>query len=250
MGSMVAAGGSACSSSNGSGGPTDAGEDLAVIITDAGHQDRTEVEASGNEEAGEDAGIDADCVPVPVDASFAFVPPNPVRNACTTSQIQTLYDDCWSSTSSTTLCDAFYGDPSNSPCILCMFSKSSATSWGPIVQFPNDLGYPNVGGCIELLTGDAGGCPQLIESYQLCIEDTCYVGCPSANTSAGAAAVQSCQQESRTTTCASETQAEQPCNTGTQYSQCVFADFQSYFLGVGAFFCAAGADGGVDAGGG
>jgi hypothetical protein len=51
------------------------------------------------------------------------------------------------------------------------------------------------------------------------------------------------------TTCAQDWQAAQ-CGQASQYDPCNFVNFQSYFLGVGEFFCAAPVDAGADTGAG
>jgi hypothetical protein len=75
-----------------------------------------------------DAGLDAEpsCTPTSEDAGTGpFVPPRAPRAACTDTQVQTFYADCFGDTAPAGACDAFEGDPGNSPCILCMQTDST-----------------------------------------------------------------------------------------------------------------------------
>jgi len=184
------------------------------------------------------------CAPVQGDGGVPpFVPPNQPQSTCTTTQIQALYDDC--SIGTAAACDAFYGDPANLPCIRCMISNSTDPSWGAVVRFASTATtQANVAGCIALVDGDAGpdGCGAAYQAFIECRQDSCGV-CPSGSTSAGLAAFDLCESQAERTTCMQYAQSGQ-CAQASVYGGCLFASFESQFLGVGAFFCARGNDGG------
>ncbi len=189
-----------------------------------------------------------DCSPLDAGAPPSFVLPRAPKSACTDAQIQALYNDCFTGMSAA--CDAFKGDPDNSPCVLCIESSSSDLVWGPLVEFPNESSQANVGGCIALLDQDAsaGSCGVARQAYDLCRHDSCAATCPNGSTTAGLQAFDQCETLAQTTECAPYALAAQ-CDSSARYTPCLFANFQSYFIGLGRIFCEAGMDAGspVDA---
>jgi hypothetical protein len=199
---------------------------------------------AAQDSAAGDASIDASCAPLDPGAPLPFVPPRAPRSVCTDAQIRAYYSDCFAGTS--TSCDAFKGDPDNSPCVLCIRSSSSDLAWGPIVEFSNDSSQANIGGCIALLDQDAsaGSCAANRQAYDLCRHDSCASTCPNGLTTAGLQAFDDCETQAQTTTCASYALAAQ-CDQAFRYTPCLFADFQAYFIGLGRIFCEAGMDAGA-----
>ncbi len=126
-----------------------------------------------------------------------------------------------------------------------MFSDPTASPWGAIIRYPDGLNTANISGCIDLATGDAGpgSCAYEVQALKACEQGSCGSNCPSAQTTAGYDAYERCSSASNTSTCATQYQAA---GCQTAYTACQFADFESYFLGIGAIFCSAGAS---DAGG-
>jgi hypothetical protein len=194
----------------------------------------------------QDAAIDAGCValPLPLDSGLQFVPPNAPASVCTLTQIEDLYADCWAPGWTKTGCDNFYGDPTNSPCIRCMITPSTAPSWGPVVRFGDNYAFANLGGCLAFLTGDAGDgtCAQTIQFLQQCYETSCSAGCPDDTSAEAGAAIVACHDQARSTTCSAFAPGATSCENDSQNNACVFADFQADFIGIGEIFCAA--DGG------
>jgi hypothetical protein len=168
---------------------------------------------------------------------------------CRLAQIQNLYADCWGSAATTTDCDDFYNDPTNTPCIHCMITQSTAPSWGAIVLFPGTNAFANLGGCLALVTGDSGpgSCAQVVETLQQCEVSSCRVGCPTEDTAEAGAVIVQCRTQSETTTCMGQDQAAVPCENASPNDACGFADFEADFIGVGQVMCAATVDGGADA---
>jgi hypothetical protein len=205
---------------------------------------------AGEGDAGGDGDALSNCMPSGDGAVPPFVPPNQPRSVCTSAQILALYNDCFASGASAA-CDAFYGDPANSPCIRCMLSKPTDPSWGAIVQYATDFtSLPNISGCIALVDQDAGpdGCAAACQALSVCGQNSCANMCPGGGTSAGLAVLDQCALQSQVTICAQYAQAVQ-CAQQPAYDGCVFADFESSFRGLGEFFCAHGSDGGTAEGG-
>lgn len=188
------------------------------------------------------------CVPQAINSSLpALVPPNAPIAACSTAQIQAYFETC--GTGAGSACSDFAGDPTNSPCIKCMTSLSTASSYGPVILFPNDTTFANVAGCIALVDGNrsATGCAAAVQSQIFCRTAACIAACPGGADPAGLAAYTACVNQAETTVCESETQAA-TCTQAPQYAGCIFVDYESEFRGLGAIFCAAQADGGSEAG--
>jgi hypothetical protein len=232
----------------GPGGAPDASVDVAsenvIHYLDAV---ATVPDAVAEEPAEGDASVALNCSPIDAGAPPPFVPPRAPRSACTDAQIQALYSDCFAGTAAA--CDAFKGDPNNSPCVLCMETSSSDLAWGTIVEFPNEAPtQANVGGCIALLDQDAspGSCGVSRQAYDLCRHDSCVATCPNGSTTAGLQAFNQCETLAQTTECAPYALAAQ-CSQSARYTPCLFADFQSYVLGLGRIFCEAGRDAGLPA---
>jgi hypothetical protein len=242
---LVACGGSAVSAVDAGGTKADSGgADVTVeaAVEGGGTQDANGAETDAP------VSTDAGCLPLSVNGTSPFVAPSPPQSVCTLTQIQDLYADCWASSATTTACNAFYGDPSNSPCIRCMITPSSAVTWGAVVVFGDNYGYANLGGCLALLTGNAGpgSCARAVEALQQCEESSCHTGCPTGNSPEAGTILAQCHAEARTSTCSSAEQAVS-CESASQNSGCDFADFQADFIGIGEILCVAATDGGADA---
>jgi hypothetical protein len=181
------------------------------------------------------------CMPRPTDAAVpAFVPPSRPRSVCTPAQIKVYYDACWSATSTRSGCDFFSGDPSNSPCIDCMYVSQGARTYGPIVGYAIES-RPNFAGCVSLVDRDtsAASCGAALQGWDACSERACQDVCTDIGTPQGHAAAVACLRLSSTTTCDAYRQAAQ-CAQDIKYSSCFFVNFESAFRGLGQIFCAAG----------
>jgi hypothetical protein len=200
--------------------------------------------------AGVDSQSPADaCTPMlPDDAGIPpFVPPHPRSNACTPAQLQTMYQACFPP-GSLPACQAFVQDPANTACRHCMISRSTESSWGPLVQFSDGSIFPNRGGCAALVDQDAGphSCGAQQEAYTVCTVVACAPYCPAANTPSGAAEFGQCVTDAYQGVCGPYAPPAQPCSSSA-YNQCNLGDFQSSFFGLGEFFCAFADDAGADA---
>jgi hypothetical protein len=245
--SALALGGAAsCSSATQIGGGLDAS--ALDASTDGAPDVQAPVDASPDTVRGSDSSDDAasdGCVPSAVTSIPAFIPPKSPHTACTQAQIQAYWDACYASTSGTSNCNAFEGDPTNSPCVQCMLSDSTASAWGPVVAFPNYSWRANRAGCIALVDQDAspGSCAAADQAGVLCEYLACAPQCPTGATAAGFAAFLACEHQSDTTVCAQQVQGEQ-CAQAAKYGGCSFANSEAYFRGLGAIFCAPDSDGG------
>ncbi len=196
---------------------------------------------SNGSDAEIDAGFDATgCSPRQVTVP-AFVPPRAPRSACTDTQVQTFFADCFGNTAPAGACDSFKGNPDNSPCFLCMQTDSTDSAWGAVIQFSNNTAEANIGGCIALLDQDAsrGSCAVAEQSRELCRHDSCAANCPNSSTPSGDQVFGQCESQDSMTVCAQYVAAAQ-CDQSVRYTPCLFADFQAYVLGLGRIFCEAG----------
>jgi hypothetical protein len=173
------------------------------------------------------------CSAQPVDGGFPpFVPPNQPRSVCTPAQIEAYYDACWAPGWTDATCDPFSGDPANSPCIRCMYGDATAKSWGAVIDYHGDT-FTNIAGCIALVDGDssATGCGAAYQTFQECDDAACNA-CTTSTT------YDQCEAVADFGVCQTYAQATM-CSQANEYDGCFFADFESYFRGIGQFFCAA-----------
>jgi hypothetical protein len=108
----------------------------------------------------------------------SWVPPNTLHSgACTAVNAQLAVDCVFDDTVNQTACTAFAADAGNSACQDCIFSTSTASSYGAIVV-SGTLGTLNVAGCIARLSGDvsSSGCGAKLQSLSQC-EDYVCSGC-------------------------------------------------------------------------
>jgi hypothetical protein len=130
-----------------------------------------------------------------------------------------------------------------------MLSSGSASSFGAVITFPNVVSYANTPGCIALIDGDESptGCAAAVQSLMFCRVASCAAVCPKGTDLGVFDAYSACEQQADATLCATQAQAAM-CEDAPQYAGCIFVDFESYFRGTGAIFCAALPEAGRDSG--
>lgn len=76
-------------------------------------------------------------------------------------------------------CAAFVNDAANVACLTCALSRSTATTYGPIIDGSVELTI-NEAGCIALATGDvtAAGCGPQVSAEAQCARRACDQSCP------------------------------------------------------------------------
>lgn len=186
-----------------------------------------------------DAALDASdagsgCVPALSDAYVpTWTPPNPPRAACTSSQIQMLYDDCIGPTSGGSLCNTFLSQYSNATCDACMETPIASSTYGTTIEWHSGGSLDiNGGGCVALIDGDftANGCGAKYEAWLSCQIAACSY-CPPGT-------YETCAVPAQSTTCAAY-QAAAQCTQDPKYSLCFQGSFETLFTTVGAIFCSA-----------
>lgn len=149
--------------------------DATVTFLDARQRDVSSTDGDREQEASPPCMADASlpslgCYEVGDLSNFqppAFVPPRPVTNDCAPSQVQGLWDACFSGMSTTT---CFPWSKANANCMNCVFTPSTATAWGAIVDYPG-YGSFNVAGCAAL-HGDLP-CAKALEANNACLSASC-----------------------------------------------------------------------------
>jgi hypothetical protein len=199
----------------------------------------------------DDSGEPTVCAPeLPSGYTHVYAPARNVPTACTPDQVQAYWDACLGAAETDATCTAFFGAPVNSPCLACLDSQSTDSTYGTLIDLPNNTSIANVAGCISVIDGDFSdaGCGAKYQAYQFCKVDACETNCPVDTTAASFTAYNNCQNDAGGTVCAAETTAAS-CGTDPKYARCKFASYEAYIVGIGNIMCASAADGGISDGG-
>lgn len=211
--------------------PDDAGADAS--LKDA-TKDVTplDVSVTDADDAGDGAFV---CAPnLPSGYTPTWIPPSAPSAACTTQQIQTLYDDCVGPNQSSSACSAFLGVQANATCEACMETPIQSPTYGPTIEWHSGASLDvNIGGCMALVDGDksANGCGAKYEAWESCEIAACSY-CPEGT-------YESCAVPVESGACSAYESAAKQCYADSQYAVCKQTTFESYFTTYGAMFCAA-----------
>jgi hypothetical protein len=235
-----------CSSSNSGESGNDGGSSDATFDA-VQHHDAAQ---TGDDGAASDDSSSAPACPTPVD-EMNFMPPaykhaKTVLGACSASDIAGYDAACLnSSTASQTNCTNFKN--AHGTCFSCLESKSSDSTWGPLVSW-NGVVSANVAGCIELKNPSDTACPQTIESSDECTHAACDSVCPVTNATSFAS-WQMCAQTADAQACGKYATPAQSCYMGDDAAATAVCNLQQYasfddiFNALAPIFC-----GGGDAG--
>jgi hypothetical protein len=164
-----------------------------------------------------------------------WIPPSTPSGACTTTQIQNLYDACHGPSQSSSKCNAFSSVPANATCEACMQTPIASSTYGPTIAWHNgDSLDANVGGCMALIDGDlsANGCGAKYEAWLSCQIAACSY-CPEGT-------YVSCAVPAQSGACGAYEAAAKQCASDPKYSTCTSQPtFEAYFTTLGAMFCVA-----------
>ena len=174
----------ACSSDyiTSDGGGTDGSSDVVADTSTCTPIDAGPIPAHGGAACVVDAA--GACSPA---AETAFFPaplpatpsPTPFPGTCSAMQIDQFYNDCI--TGSASACSAYIG--ANSQCFKCLFTQSSASSWGPFIGVNGTFFFLfNLAGCISLIDPCNSSCVQALGALSECTIQACTsgVGCDDA----------------------------------------------------------------------
>lgn len=103
----------------------------------------------------------------------AFVPPHAAQNVCTQNQIQSFWDACRGPQATMNTCSTFTN--ANMACSSCLLTKSTDSSWGPLVS-DGGITFINTAGCIALMNDMS--CAKADEALLACYEAACDTSCP------------------------------------------------------------------------
>jgi hypothetical protein len=182
------------------------------------------------------------CGPASLAAFTATAPPPALaQQACTSTQLQNIYNDCLNGGTCT---ESGVGDPAFG-CFSCIFTHQTDSTWGPIVLSPESIANINLGGCLTLLEPCNAPCGATFEQDLQCEEAACGAACASTETTSLTdlnnciAAIDSCDPGgcalySNGTSCVTEITG-----AGHPGSVCFASpgNFEAAFLTVSGVFC-------------
>ena len=157
---------------------------IAVVACSSGSS--TGVGTGGEGGAGSgDGGADAPlaCPPQPLDEWVApSYRPAQARQAlaCSALLIQDFYASCLGPNATNDGCNQNWGageDLAHQTCQNCLVTQSSATAWGPLVNYGTTVSV-NVAGCIELLDPTQASCAASVQAADVCQHTACDTACP------------------------------------------------------------------------
>jgi hypothetical protein len=175
--------------------------------------------------------------------SPTWVPPLGAHlNECTPTQVSGFYAACLNPpTSTTTTCDAWTQTAANSTCFGCLYTSSTAASYGAIIAYSQAL-VVNQAGCIALAEPCNTQCAQAISAMSACEDDACgSTLCPdyaSYSTCASeAASCTACSGFATAANCSSLiTGAAHPaagaCNLGAATAQAAYTSVATFMCGM------------------
>jgi hypothetical protein len=99
-------------------------------------------------------------------------------NKCTPTQVSSFYTACLDTTSTATTCNAWTQSAANTTCFGCLYTDSTAASYGALVAYSQAL-IVNQAGCIALAEPCNAQCAQAISAVTACEDDACgSILCP------------------------------------------------------------------------
>jgi hypothetical protein len=171
--------GGGTASSSGGGADAGPGADAAFDATLP-----PSIDASSDDAQAEDAGVGSNCgvgdangpcTPQPLGSCVpSYVPPVHAKGSCSAADVTTFYNDCISNGGNCT-----GSGLTSQACYRCLWTQSSSSPWGAVVQYPWVSGYAftfNVGGCYELI-GAGVPCAAAAEEEDECQIAACVGAC-------------------------------------------------------------------------
>jgi hypothetical protein len=178
-----------------------------------------------------------------------YVPANAPRIACTGTEIDDLYTLCFGAEAYKDPSACYAWESAHAGCFDCVVTMSTATSYGPVIDYSGFV-EANVAGCIELVSHGTA-CAKPVEALASCELAACEANCPVRNSSTltsfegctTQADVEGCQAYAQQASCFSSQSDAGP------LSVCAATDFWQFFRTVAPLFCASAPSGYGDAGG-
>jgi hypothetical protein len=130
-------------------------------------------------------------------------PPAAHQDACTQAQIDGFYKGCIKTGATQQTCAPYgtNGTSSNQACAKCLFTASTASAYGPLIDVGGVVEL-NIAGCIAIDEGklDGSGCGGAYQANSQCEDAMCKSNCPVTD-DATFAAYQACVQQADATEC-------------------------------------------------
>jgi hypothetical protein len=210
--------------------------------------------AAGGAEAGAADGAIADaplaCPPAPLDEWTAPAYRHAQARqpgACSAQLVADFYQSCLAPAASSDACNQAWGagqDQAHQTCHACLVTPSSASAWGPLVDYGTTVSV-NVAGCLELLDPAQIACSASVQAADACQHQACDGACPVSAADAASfgdwqACIAStgqqageCRAALEAATCAAELEGD----AGPAVVCVAGKSFQDDFLSIAAVFC-------------
>jgi hypothetical protein len=159
----------------------------------------------------------------------------PKPDACQGDSVALLYNACFGVNATVTSCAAF--QTLNAACYACAVTPSTASSYGPIIDYSSFV-ETNLAGCAEVVEAGATTCAGPVQALAECQLAACETNCPVTDTATlntfsactDAADRGGCQAYNEAASCfAVDAGALAICDS---------SDFRTFFLSVVPLFCA------------
>jgi hypothetical protein len=172
--------------------------------------------------------------------SPTWVPPVGAHlNRCTPAQMSAFYTACLGPTATTITCSAWTQVAANTTCFGCLYTKSTAASYGALVEYSAAV-VINTAGCVALAEPCNTQCARAVSAMYACEDSACGFG--------------ACTDFTSYSTCTSEADSCSACGgyanaancssllTGAQHpaaATCNLAGttFQAVYTSVASFMC-------------
>jgi hypothetical protein len=168
-----------------------------------------------------------------------YVPASKQEGACAPELLGPLYDDCFGPQKTVSACLTFQKNPSYSACYACVVTPSTASSYGPIIDYDQEFLTPNVAGCIELAAHGTLTCAMPVQALGECELAACEANCPVSDASSFLA-LEACTAQAEAAGCQAYSEAVSCFTTELDagpLSVCDASDFQAFFEQVVPLFC-------------
>jgi hypothetical protein len=176
----------------------------------------------------------------------SYVHASQPKSDCGADSVLLLYNACFGESASVASCSAFR--TLNEACYACAVTPSTASSYGPIINYTSFV-ETNLAGCVELVEEGALTCAGPVQALAECQLAACQTNCPVTDT-ATLNAFSACTEAADTGGCQAYNAAASCLAVESgPLAICDSSDFRHFFFSVVPLFCAASsAPGSEDAG--
>jgi hypothetical protein len=95
---------------------------------------------------------------------------------CTTTQTNNIYAGCLAANATMATCQTAYNAAPT--CYNCIFTPSTAASWGAVIEMTNGTVRVNLAGCVQNSDSTQTTCAHSLAAHEGCDEAACEAACP------------------------------------------------------------------------